>query len=160
MSNNELDIMINEIINLRNAVSNGALKLKFLDISMSEYIALRMICEAETEGIYGGRTYLNDLSHRLSLSMRKTSKIVRSLMEKGLILWEHDGDGTDGTYMLITDEGADLLARREEEVREYFSKVISKFGPDDMKKLINMLKELETIMKTELEEEEDAEDES
>ena len=155
----EYKTLIDELVRLRYVMSNGQLNIRFADISMSEYITMREISDSDSDGLYEGKTYLKDLADNMDASIRKTSKTVRKLKDMGLVVWEHEGDGTEGTYVYLTDEGKELLEEREKEVYEFFVKVIDKFGKDDMKKMLHLLKKFETIMSTELEEEE-AEDES
>ena len=151
--------MIDELIRLKYAISNGRLNIKFADISISEYVTLRKISDSDQNGLYEGKTYLKDLADNMDISIRKTSKTVMKLKDKGLIVWEHDGDGTEGTYVYLTDTGRALLKEREKEATEFFVKVIDKFGKDDMKKMLRLLKEFETVVSSELEDEE-VEDES
>jgi len=154
----ELDGLIDEFIYLRHAMSSGHLRLRFGDLSMSEYVALRYIAAAEPGGLYDGKTYLKDIADSFNVSMRKTSKTVRTLRDRGFVLWEHDGDGTEGTYALATDAGREFLKMREAQVKDYFTRVIESFGVEDMKHLLGMLKELETVMRAELEDGEEDDD--
>ena len=154
-SKNENEALINELIRIRRSMGSGQFKLNFADMSMSEYLMLREIADADEDGLYEGKTYLKDLSSALSQTIRKTAKTVRKLRDRGLLFWEHDGDGEDGTYVLITEDGRRLLESREEQVRDFFSRVVDNFGREDTKKLLHMLKEFETVMSAELEEEEE-----
>ena len=155
----ELDRLIDEFIYLRHAMSSGHLRLHFGDLSMSEYVTLRYIASAEPGDDFDGKIYLLDLANSLNVTVRKASKTVRRLRDRGFVLWEHDSDGTEGTYALVTDEGRAFLKLRENEVKDYFSRVIISFGVEDMKKLLGMMKELETVMRAELEDEEEDDDE-
>ena len=159
-SSNERDILINELLRIRHSMGNGQFKMNFGDLRMSEYLVLKEIASADENGLYEGKTYLMDLAASLDQSIRKTAKTVRKLRDRGLIFWEHDGDGEDGTYVLITEDGRSLLENREEHIRRFFSRVIDNFGRDDTKKLLRMLKEFETVMRAELEGDEEDEDES
>ena len=152
---NEYDRIIDQLIYSRHAMSTGTLLKKFTELSTSQYLALRVISHADSNSIYEGRTYIKDLADEMNLSIRKTSKTVRSLRDKGLVMWGHDGDGTEGTYTFVTEDGAAFIRDREEQVKEYFTNVIDKFGIEDMKTLIKMLKELETVMNGELEEDDE-----
>lgn len=121
-------------------------------LNVSDYIALHIIKETGgTQEIYGDKIYLKDLSEKMQLSIRQTSKLVGDLKERGLVKWLHDGNGSDGTYVSITDEGGKLLEQQQEIYNEYYARVIDRFGKDNLIQLLNLMKQLETIMSSELE---------
>ena len=122
-------------------------------MSIPEYIALHNIVQnQEKASIYGGRTYLKELSEKLDLTMRKTSDMVKKLRDEGLVTWSHDGDGSEGTYVMITDMGKKLLREQEEGLKDYYGSIIRKFGKDNLIQLLQLMKQLETTMKSEVEE--------
>lgn len=128
-------------------------------LTAPDYIALYIINETSgQQNIYAGKTYLKDLSERMQLSIRKTSKIVGGLKERGLVQWLHDGDGSEGTYVTITEEGIELLKKQQDLIQVYYGKVIRKFGTENLVQLLNLMKQLETIMSSEIEEWEEDED--
>lgn len=121
-------------------------------LSAPDYIALHIIRETQkAEEIYAGRTYLKDLAEKMQLSMRQISKMAGSLKERGLIIWSHDGNGSEGTYVTITETGEKLLIRQENMLREYYGRVIERYGKDNLIQLLRMMKQLETVMGSELE---------
>ena len=121
-------------------------------LSIPDYIALHIIKETEhLETIYAGRTYLKDLAEKMQLSIRQTSRMVGNLKERGLVKWSHDGDGREGTYVTITESGEDILEKQENILKEYYGKVISQYGEDNLIQLLHMMKQLETVMHSELE---------
>ena len=66
-------------------------------LSASDYIALRIIMDTEkSEDIYEGKTYLKDISEKMQLSIRETSRMIGGLKERGLIYWSHAGNGSEG----------------------------------------------------------------
>ena len=68
---------------------------------------------------YEGKTYLKDLSEKLKLTMRQTSKLAGELRDKGFVSWEHDGDGSEGTYLVITEAGENLLMKNQSMLKDY-----------------------------------------
>lgn len=121
-------------------------------LSIPDYIALHIIKETEhLETIYAGRTYLKDLAEKMQLSIRQTSRMVGNMKERGLVKWSHDGDGREGTYVTITESGEDILEKQENILKEYYGKVISQYGEDNLIQLLHMMKQLETVMHSELE---------
>lgn len=124
----------------------------YKEISVSEYIALHNIQQTgETMDIYSGRTYLKDLADKMQLSIRKTSKMIGKLRDRGLVVWSHDGNGSEGTYVTITDSGKKLLNQQEEVLKEYYGRVIQKYGKENLIQLLQLMKQLETVMSSEME---------
>ena len=78
--------------------------------------------------------------------------MIGAMRDRGLLKWVHDGNGSDGTYVTITESGSRLLGDEEVLLRKYYGKVIDKFGKDNMIKLLQLMRELDTIMSGELEE--------
>lgn len=95
--------------------------------------------KCKISSIYGGRTYLKELSEKLELTMRKTSNMVGKLRDQGLVIWAHDGDGSEGTYVMITDLGRKLLQEQEEIIKDYYGNVIQKFGKDNFIQLLQLI---------------------
>ena len=95
-------------------------------MSIPEYIALQYIAMEETSDIYSGRVYLKDLADKLQMTMRQISKMVEKLRDVGYVLWSHDGNGSEGTYVTITESGRSLLRAQEETLKKYYGKVFEK----------------------------------
>lgn len=148
----DIRVLSHEITYRRYMMNKGKIKELFENLSISEYIALYNIdMEREVSSIYGEKTYLKDLSEKMELSMRQTSKMIANLRDRGLLLWSHDGDGSEGTYVIITDSGKKLLKEQEEVLRKFYGNVIDKFGKEKLIQLLQLMKELETIMSGEFE---------
>ncbi|MGN0315613.1 MAG: hypothetical protein ACI4EG_12625 [Fusicatenibacter sp.] len=45
----------------------------------------------------------------MQLTMRQTSKMVEKLKDRGLVLWTYDGNGSEGTYVTVTETGEKLF---------------------------------------------------
>ena len=120
-------------------------------MSIPEYIALQYIAMEETSSIYSGRTYLKDLADKLQMTMRQVSKMVEKLRDAGYVVWSHDGNGSEGTYVTITESGQRMLKNQEEILKEYYGKVFETFGKDNLIQLLSLMKQLETVMSSEME---------
>ena len=152
----ELERLSHELTYRRYMMNRGKLRNLFKHISIPEYIALYNIMQNnENSSIYGERTYLKELSEKMELSMRQTSRMVGELRDKGLVTWSHDGSGKDGTYVTITESGQKLLEAQEAIVKKYYGRVIKSYGKENLIHLLQLMKELETVMSSELEEMED-----
>lgn len=153
----EIDVAMlsNEFTYRKYMMDKEKIRNFFKKLSIPEYIALHNIVQNHAEAsIYGGRTYLKELSEKLDMTMRKTSNMVKKLRDEGLVTWSHDGDGSEGTYVMITDMGRKLLEEQEEILKDYYGNVIRKFGKDNLIQLLQLMKQLETAMKSEVEERE------
>lgn len=137
----------NELNYHRYILSQGEANGLFRSMSMSEYIALRKITQKNPGA---GKTYLHDIAEELHLSIPKTSKMVRKLNEKGLVNWAHDGDGSEGTYVTITDAGNRLMQRQEAFLEDYYGRVIRRFGEENMITLLQLVRQLEEAMESEI----------
>ena len=145
----EIDItkLSNEFTYRKYMMSRDSVRHLFSKLSVAEYVALQSIeAISGDSAIYGGKAYLTDLSVRMQMSIRKTSKAVRDLK------WSHDGNGTDGTYVTITDAGAKQLHAQETIIKDFYGNVINKFGKENMINLLILMKELDTVMESEIEE--------
>lgn len=149
--NQELDILkLSNELTLRRYIFNKDQVNRIL--SIPDYIALHTIRDTDNfEDIYAGRTYLKELAERMQMSIRQTSRMVGNLKDRGLVLWSHDGNGSEGTYVTITETGEKLLKQQEDLLKEYYGKVISKYGKDNLIQLLRLMKQLETVMSSESE---------
>ena len=149
---NELERLSHELTYRRYLMDRGKVRGLFKDIRIPEYIALYSIAQDnENASICGDRTYLQELSEKMQLSMRQTSKMVGDLRDRGLVTWSHDGNGKDGTYVTITESGKQLLEKQETIVKEFYGRVIDSFGKENLIYLLHQMKELETVMTCEIE---------
>ena len=89
------------------------------------------------------------------MTIRQTSKMVGKLRDRGLLTWSHDGNGSEGTYVTATEMGLELLSQQETALKKYYGKVIEKFGKENLLQLLYLMKQLETVMTSEMEEIED-----
>ena len=135
----------------RYMLNQGQVQSLFKDISIPEYIALHRISHSINEKNDGtDRTYLKDIADELRLTISKASKMVGNLRDKGLVSWSHDGNGSDGTYITITDSDIRLMEKQEGFLKDYYGRVTEKFGKDNMSTLLQLMIELEKVMDSEL----------
>ena len=141
----------NELTYQRHLFNREYRKDIFMKMSIPEYIALQYIAMEEASSIYSGRTYLKDLADKLQMTMRQVSKMVEKLRDAGYVVWSHDGNGSEGTYVTITESGQRMLKNQEEILKEYYGKVFETFGKDNLIQLLSLMKQLETVMSSEME---------
>ena len=150
MENKEIIKLTNELMYQRHLFHHEYRK-DILKMSIPEYIALEYIALEEEAGIYEGRAYLKDLADRLHMTMRQVSNMAGKLRDAGFVVWSHDGDGSEGTYVTITESGQNIIRNQEELLKSYYGHVIDKFGKDNLLQLLRLMKQLETIMSSEAE---------
>lgn len=146
----------NELTYLRYQMNKGPIRKLFGQIRLTEYILLHSIVrQSDSADIYQGRIYLTDLAERMRLTIRQTSRLVGELKNKGMLQWSHDGDGSEGTYVTITETGKRQLEEQQEILKDFYGRVIGRYGRERLVQLLQQMRELETIMSSEMEEEED-----
>lgn len=155
MKKDDITKLSNELTYRRYMMNKGQIQKLFQELNMPEYIALHNISTTnETSEIYSGRTYLKDLADKMQLTIRQTSKMVGDLKDRGLLSWSHDGNGSEGTYVTITETGKQLFEKQETILKNYYERVIKKYGKENLVLLLQLMKQLETIMSSEMEGEE------
>ena len=157
----DISVLSHEITYRRYLLNKGKVKDLFESISIPEYIALHSIArESEESSIYGQKTYLKDISAKMELTMRQTSKMIGDMRDRGLLIWSHDGNGSEGTYVTITPAGEEKLQEQEDVLKKFYGSVIESFGTEKLIQLLQLMQELETTMSLAFEkmEDKDAED--
>ena len=149
----DVEELSNELTYRGYLMNRGKVRSLFQKIKIPEYLALHAIAsEGQKSVIYSGRTYLADLAEKMQLTIRQTSRVAGNLKEKGLVNWSHDGNGSEGTYVIITETGQKLLEEQEQVLKKYYSKVIERFGKEDLIQVLQAMKQLETVMNRTMEE--------
>lgn len=144
-SDSETDVsdLAYELTYHRYLLSKGKVKDLFTELPVAEYIALVNIARnTPKESIRTHKTYLKELAERMELSIHSISKMVSKLKEKGLVLWSHDGNGSEGTYIVITETGLNALHTQEKILKNYYQEVIERVGRD---RLVHIIEELQTL---------------
>ena len=91
---------------------------------------------------------MKDVACYLGVSIQSMAKTACNLKNRGLVVWSHDGDGSDGTYVSITELGIKSMCSQEEILNDYYSRVIEKFGYDNIIGLLRQIEKLEEIMES------------
>ena len=149
---NKEELMTADIVSLsheltyrRYLLNNGHIRHFFQKISIPEYLALHFINETAPAGGHG-RTYLKDIADKMQRPVRKISGVVKSLQDRGLLSWSHDGDGREGTYVTITEAGRNVLGEEENILKEYYGRVVEHYGRENFVRLLQLMRQLETVM--------------
>lgn len=145
--------LANEWIYRRYLMGKEQFRNLFTDISVPGYVVLYIVAimEADSE-ISPKKTYLKDIAAKMELAIPQLSPIIEKLNDRGLLVWSHDGNGSGGTYVTLTDSGYAALTYQEEALKAYFGRVIELFGKANFIQLLKLMKQLEDVMNEEINE--------
>ena len=144
--------LTNELTFRRHRFNQEDVATFFHNVSIRDYLGLSTIRRIGRENsIYEGKTYLKELAERMQISIHQTSKMVQSLTRRGFLIWSHDGDGSDGTYVMLSEEGARKLDEQKNALENFYGTVIRKFGKENMIELLQLMKQLDTVISGEIE---------
>lgn len=153
---NDVERLAYELTYHRYLMNKGKARNLFTELTIQEYIALHTITKAASTCKYPfKKTYLRDLAEKMEISIHIVSKMVGELKDRGLVVWSHDGNGSEGTYITITESGMASMRRQEKILDEYYDRVIEKFGHDNLIALLQQIDRLEKVMNDEFSEEGD-----
>ena len=156
VSQMDMTQLANELTYRKYLFGNDDFRNFFKELRIIDYVVLHTILENEkSAALYSGRTYLKELSDKMQMSIRQTSQVVRELKEKGFLVWSHDGDGSEGTYVTITEEGLERFRKQENSLKNFLGSVIDKFGQENLIQLLRLMKEFGTVFSAELEKKEE-----
>ena len=104
-------------------------------------------------GIYKLETkiYLKEICAELNLPMTRVSKMVQNLQNKGYVYWQHDEDGSEGTYIYLSENGAEKMRLQQKILEEYFSRIVDRIGYEKVSQVLDMMERLENVMEEEAE---------
>ena len=129
----------------------------FSRMSTGNYVTIEIIerliekeygSDTQTDG--GSRIYLKDLASHFKIPMYKVSEIVRDMSERGMVTWTHDGKGKEGTYIILTESGKKAAKDQQAILKEFYSRVIERFGKEKFVELLGMMADLDQVMESEL----------
>lgn len=99
------------------------------------------------------KVYLREMSEVLNMPMRRVSALARSMQDRGLVDWKHDGSGEDGTYLQIHEDVLNSVLMQKNLLNDLLERVINTFGKEELFMLILTLSRIEKIIDKELKEE-------
>lgn len=159
----ELMDLGNRLMHLRYSMDSDHLGLVFSEITLPDYMILMKF--ARKMGVYKLETkiYLKEICAELNLPMTRVSKMVQNLQGKGYVYWQHDEDGSQGTYIYLSETGAEQMRRQQRILEDYFSHIVNRIGADKVSQVLDLMERLENVMEEEAEKlhgpaEEEAED--
>ena len=127
-----------------------ALRRLFQANASDEY-ALIWLLSKHTQDTGSEKIYLKDMVRELNLPLPKVTAIARSLQSKGLVRWTHDGNGEEGTYILLTETALTSVQDRRQTLLSYHQQVVAAFGEERFLHLLGEIAQLEEILRQEAE---------
>lgn len=147
MDKNTINKLAYDLTYQRYLLNKDKANYLFNDLSVGDYVVLHTVL------CFEDKAYLEKLGEKLNLSISKMSNVATNLKNRGLIIWSHDGDGSEGTYLTVTETGLKLMNKQEDKLKNYYERVINRFGLKNTVDLIGKMTALETIMEEEMENE-------
>ena len=147
----EFNELASEITYRRYMMDKVNLTKIFPDLSTMDYIALGVISRLAEKKPDSDKIYLQDIAADLKVPMNRVSEMIQKLRDKGVLIWTHDGDGSEGTYVKLTASGQEAMKKQQEILGSYYRNVIEKFGKEEFVRMLQMLARLERIMDEESE---------
>ena len=84
----------------------------------------------------------------MNLTIHQVSRLVSKLKERGFVNWSHDNDGTEGTYITVTNTGVKCLEKQDQKLYAYYEEVINRYGKESMLNLLKEMKRFEQIVES------------
>ena len=147
MDKNTINKLAYDLTYQRYLLNKDKANYLFNDLSAGDYVVLHTVL------CFEDKAYLEKLGEKLNLSISKMSNVATNLKNRGLVIWSHDGDGSEGTYLTVTETGLKLMDKQEDKLKNYYERVINRFGLKNTVDLIGKMTALETIMEEEMENE-------
>ena len=147
MDKNTINKLAYDLTYQRYLLNKDKANYLFNDLSVGDYVVLHTVL------CFEDKAYLEKLGEKLNLSISKMSNVATNLKNRGLVIWAHDGDGSEGTYLTVTETGLKLMDKQEDKLKNYYERVINRFGLKNTVDLIGKMTALETIMEEEMENE-------
>ena len=147
MDKNTINKLAYDLTYQRYLLNKDKANYLFNDLSVGDYVVLHTVL------CFEDKAYLEKIGEKLNLSISKMSNVATNLKNRGLITWSHDGDGSEGTYLTVTETGLKLMDKQEDKLKNYYERVINRFGLKNTVDLIGKMTALETIMEEEMENE-------
>ena len=100
-------------------------------VERTDYLFLYSIMECVEKSDCHEGVYLSEVAEYMKLSIPETSKMVKSLENKGYIIWKLD-EKKERTYLVLTNKAIELSNCQKEKMIEAYEKIISNIQEDDL----------------------------
>ena len=100
-------------------------------IERTDYLFLYSINECVEKSDCHEGVYLSEVAEYMKLSIPETSKMVKSLENKGYIIWKLD-EKKERTYLVLTNKAIELSNCQKEKMIEAYEKIVSNIQEEDL----------------------------
>ncbi len=100
----------------------------------------RCAAEADSE-----RVYLSDLAEEMDVSVSVASKSIRTLSERGYVLWKTD-EKRERTYVSLTTRAKELMASQRQWLSDAYEKVVCTIPREDLDITMSTMAKIRTIV--------------
>ena len=114
-------------------------------IERTDYVSLYSIKECVEKSDCHEGVYLSEVAEYMKLSIPETSKMVKSLENKGYIIWKLD-EKKERTYLVLTNKAIELSNCQKEKMIEAYEKIISNIQEDDLAVTRRTLRKIRQLM--------------
>ncbi len=129
-------------------LDNVSVEMVFNLIDRIDYLFLRYIRNAGTQGAEKKEVYLSELAEGLQMPMAEVSKEVNRLQEKGYVKWLM-GEKRDRTYVEVTQTAINLLERQKGHLKEIYQKIVEELGEEKTAAMLASMHRIAEIVKRE-----------
>ena len=114
-------------------------------VERTDYFLLYSIKECVEKSDCHEGVYLSEVAEYMKLSIPETSKMVKSLENKGYIIWKLD-EKKERTYLVLTNKAIELSNCQKEKMIEAYEKIISNIQEDDLEVTRCTLRKIRQLM--------------
>ena len=114
-------------------------------VERTDYLFLYNIKECVEKSDCHEGVYLSEVAEYMKLSIPETSKMVKSLENKGYIIWKLD-EKKERTYLVLTNKAIELSNCQKEKMIEAYEKIISNIQEDDLEVTRCTLRKIRQLM--------------
>ena len=100
-------------------------------VERTDYLFLYSIKECVKKSDCHEGVYLSEVAEYMKLSIPETSKMVKSLENKGYIIWKLD-EKKERTYLVLTNKAIELSNCQKEKMIEAYEKIVSNIQEEDL----------------------------
>lgn len=129
-------------------LDNVSVEMVFNLIDRIDYLFLRYIRNAGSQGAEKKEVYLSELAEGMQLPMSEVSKEVNRLQEKGYVKWLM-GEKRDRTYVEVTQNAMELLDRQKAHLKEVYEKIVAELGEAETRAMLHSMHRIAELVKRE-----------
>ncbi|MGI6014089.1 MAG: MarR family transcriptional regulator [Oscillospiraceae bacterium] len=104
----------------------------FALIERTDYFFLYNIQHCASCSNLENAVYLSDLATCMKISVTEASKAVRSLKDKGYVIWKTD-EKKERTYVALTNRAVELMRNQRQQLVDCYNEIVNSISDEDLK---------------------------